>query len=240
MADEIDEMWKHLKLTEDEEAYVIEEVTLLEKEDDGVKPWLAADVIESGIFPYGAWLCASPLKRKREAVGSEAFKQVGKCLGFKEVCSPTISEGKSINIALFLNVESGRRINRKSLAMVVAGDDMANREVVGSGFKARNKEIIADIVGDNIAGFVEQERSHFGEKLKYGGLSNAKAIHEEVNEVLGRSLGLTPTGLVTKEAARAQEKSPMSFQFQAARQQAEQAISSTSRTTGSRCKKLMP
>ncbi|OMO90463.1 Zinc knuckle CX2CX4HX4C [Corchorus olitorius] len=44
----------------------------LDCEDD-----TAAAVIESGDYPYGPWLCASPLKRKPEAIGSEAFKKFG-------------------------------------------------------------------------------------------------------------------------------------------------------------------
>ncbi|OMO85275.1 Zinc knuckle CX2CX4HX4C [Corchorus olitorius] len=122
----------------------------------------ATTIIDSGNFPYGAWLCASPFKRKREAIGSEAFKQLGKRLGVKDSGGAV----KTTNRALFLDAGAAKQTNWRTLAVVATGKEVGDQDPKISGLLAKKKELNADFVGDNIAGFLELERSRFGEKLK--------------------------------------------------------------------------
>ncbi|OMO93469.1 hypothetical protein COLO4_16902 [Corchorus olitorius] len=215
MAEEIDEMWKHLKLTEDEESDVIDVVT-------------------------------DPDVGDGEAIGSEAFKQLGKCLGVKDSGGAV----KTTNRALFFGCRSGKT---NKLENSSGGGDRERRflELERSRFgeklkvtEEENNNGRNDLrdVRDKSQDSVEIQSCRALEAVKGGGgpLGSKGFLFREENH-LGCSVGLDKIegDPSTKVIVKGPEPAT-GFEFQATKQKSESAVLSTSRASQSRRKKIVP
>ncbi|OMO55042.1 hypothetical protein COLO4_36224 [Corchorus olitorius] len=275
MADELVGQWKNLKLTEEEDEDVIDDISISEDGDEGQKPWLvgklytrkpfnkqalintmkniwrlvkggelcpnqylftkslvwvrvyefpvgtrsaamaktigarigdlvaidetldaddcedesAPAIIESGDYPYGPWLWASPLKKKSEVIGSEAFKQYGKKLESSGRRWADLISGKRVSRALFIGDRSEKGVDQRGARSAEEGS--ADDRAKNAELNFQKGDLHSEIVGDNLAGISEREKARFKTNLK---------VNEE-KEKRSRDFATKNLQLVAKETS---------------------------------------
>ncbi|OMO95810.1 hypothetical protein COLO4_15667 [Corchorus olitorius] len=124
----------------------------------------ANSVRESGAYQYGPWLSASPLKRKREAVGNAAFRQLEKSMGLSGRGEGSSGASKVTNRALFLSPRTTKVAGRKELQMPTGRKELT-KKIINLESRDLREPTNKEVIGDNIIVLLDKESERFGEKL---------------------------------------------------------------------------